>query len=123
LERSFSNAVGFATTVQSGPGESIGSSPRFTGFYNLPPLSAFQPAPAGGFPQTPAPGLLAQATGLDDELRSPYTENTNISVQRQFNGGFMLQVSYINRDSHRSLAAEDIATPSNLVDPASGMSY
>ncbi|HEY1760575.1 MAG TPA: carboxypeptidase-like regulatory domain-containing protein [Bryobacteraceae bacterium] len=123
LERSFSNAVGFATTVQSGPGESIGGSARFTGFYNLPPLSAFPPAPAGGFPQTPAPGLLAQATGLDDQLRAPYTENTNISVQRQFDGGFMLQVSYINRESHRSLAGVDVATPTNLVDSSSGMTY
>ena len=123
LERSFSNAVGFATTVQTGPGQPIGTSPRFTGFYSLPPLSAFPTAPAGGFPQTPAPGLLAQATGLDDGLRSPYTENTNVSVQRQFGGGFMLQVSYIGRYSHRSLAGEDMATPTDLVDPSSGMSY
>ena len=35
----------------------------------------------------------------------------------------MLQVAYVNRESHRSLIGEDMATPVNLVDPKSGMSY
>ena len=124
LERSLSSAIGFSTTVQSGPGQPIGlPTSRFTGFYELPPLSAFPPAPAGGFPQTPAPGLLAQASTLDDQLRAPYTENTNFSIERQFKGGFMLQLAYVNRESHRSLIGEDMATPTNMVDPAFGLSY
>ena len=124
LERSLSSAVGFSSTVQTGPGEPIGPpTPRFTGFYSLPPLSAFPPIPAGGFPQTPAPGLLAQATTLDDQLRAPYTENFNFSVERQVKGGFLIQAAYVNRESHRSLIGEDVATPTNMVDPASGQSY
>jgi len=124
LERSLSSAIGFSTTVQSGPGQPIGlPTSRFTGFYNLPPLTAFPPAPAGGFPQTPAPGLLAQASTLDDQLRAPYTENLNFSIERQLKGGFLIQAAYVNRESHRSLIGEDMATPTNLVDPASGMSY
>ena len=124
LERSLSSAIGFSTTVQSGPGQPIGlPTSRFTGFYNLPPLTAFPAAPAGGFPQTPAPGLLAQASTLDDQLRAPYTENLNFSVERQLKGGFLIQAAYVNRESHRSLIGEDMATPTNLVDPASGMSY
>jgi hypothetical protein len=124
LERNLSNSVGFSTTVQSGPGQPIGlPTARFTGFYELPPLSAFPPTPAGGFPQTPAPGLLAQASTLDDQIRAPYTENLNVSVERQFKGGFLLELAYVNRESHRSLIGEDLATPTNLVDPTSGMSY
>jgi hypothetical protein len=124
LERSLSSAVGFSSTVQTGPGEPIGApTPRFTGFYSLPPLSAFPPIPAGGFPQTPGPGLLAQATTLDDQLRAPYTENFNFSVERQVKGGFLIQAAYVNRESHRSLIGEDVATPTNMVDPASGQSY
>ncbi len=124
LEKSFSNSVGFATSVASGPGAPIGDpTPRFTGFYSLPPLSTFPTPPPGGFPQTNAPGSLLQATSLDDGLRAPYTENLNFSIQRQFKGGFMLQVAFVNRLSHRSLIGEDMATPVNLVDPKSGMSY
>ncbi len=122
LEKQLSSAVGFSTSVQTGPGESIGNSPRFSGFYSVP-LSIFPSAPPGGFPQTPVLGGLAQATTVDDQLRSPYTENLDVSIQRQLKGSFMLQVSYINRESHRSLIGEDMATPTNLVDPASGMTY
>jgi hypothetical protein len=124
LERNVSNSVGFATSVASGPNQPIGgATPIFTGFYNLPPLSAFPAAPPGGFPQTIATGALLQATGFDDELRAPYTENLNVSIQREMKGGFMVQAAYVNRESHRSLIGEDMATPTNLVDSQSGMSY
>jgi hypothetical protein len=123
LEKQLSTAVGFSTSVQTGPGQPIGSpTQRFTGFYNIP-LSAFPAAPAGGFPQTPVPGGLAQATTLDDGLKSPYTENLEVSIQRQLKGGFMVQAAYVNRLSHRSLIGEDMATPTNLVDPTSGQTY
>jgi hypothetical protein len=124
LVRSLSNSIGFATTVGSGPNQVIGDpTPRFTGFYNLPPLSAFPTPPPGGFPQTISSGALLQANGLDDALRAPYTENFNFSIQRQLKGGFMLQAAYVNRESHRSLIGEDMATPANLVDKQSGMSW
>ena len=123
LERALSAAIGFSTSTQTGPGQPIGApTQRFTGFFNIP-LSAFPAAPAGGFPQTPAPGGLAQATTLDDQLKAPYTENLNVSLQRQLKGGFVFQASYVNRLSHRSLIGEDMATPTNLVDTTSGMSY
>src|SRR5207248_1483633 len=124
LEKNFSSQVGFATSVASQPGAPIGEpTSRFTGFYSLPPLSAFPTPPPGGFPQTIANGALLQATSLDDSLRAPYTENFNFSVQRQLRGGFTVQASYVNRESHRSLIGEDMATPTNLVDTKSGMSY
>jgi hypothetical protein len=124
LEKSFSSAVGFATSVASGPGAPIGDpTSRFSGFYALPPLSAFPTPPPGGFPQTFAPGSLLQATSIDDQLKSPYTENFNVSLQRELKGGFLVQVAYVNRGSHRSLIGEDMATPTNLVDSKSGMTY
>lgn len=123
LEKQLATAIGFSTSVQSGPGQPIGApTARFSGFYNLP-TGAFPAAPAGGFPQTPAPGALGQDSTLDDQLKAPYTQNLDLSVQRQFKGGFMLQVAYVNRLSHRSLIGEDMATPTNLTDPTSGMTY
>ncbi len=124
LEKSIASSVGFATTVASGPNQPIGgTTPIFNGFYNLPPLSTFPTPPAGGFPQTISAGSLLQATSFDDSLRAPYTENLSISLQRELKGGYMLQVSFINRESHRSLIGEDMATPTNLVDTQSGQTY
>jgi hypothetical protein len=124
LERSFSSAVGFATSVASGPGAPIGPpTSRFTGYYSLPPLSAFPTPPPGGFPQTNAPGSLLQATGIDDQIRAPYSINYNVSWQRQVKGGFVVEASFVHRGSHRSLIGEDMATPVNLVDKTSGMTY
>jgi hypothetical protein len=124
LAKNLAASVGFATTVGSGPNQAIGSpTPLFQGSYTLPPLSAFPTPPAGGFPQTIASGALLQAQSLDDGLKAPYTENLDFSIQRQLKGGFMVQAAYVNRGSHRSLIGEDMATPTNLVDTKSGMSY
>ena len=124
LERSVANSVGFSTQVHTGPGEPIDArSPRFTGFYELPPLSYFPPAPAGGFPQTAQLGLMCQCNAFDDQLKAPYTENFNFSIERQLPKGFLIQASFVNRESKRSLTGEDFATPTNLVDTQSGMTY
>jgi hypothetical protein len=121
LERNFSNSVGFSTLVQSGPGQPLTTPPRFTGFYDIP-ISAFPAAPPGGFPQQ-VPNLRLQASSLDDQLKAPYTMNLNFSIGRQLAGGFFVQASFVNRESRRSVIGEDIAAPTNLVDPSSGMSY
>ena len=123
LEKAVAASVGFATTVASAPNAPLIGTPLFTGFFNLPPLSAFPTPPPGGFPQTFAAGSLLQAASFDDQLKAPYTENLNFSVQREFKGGFMVTAAFVNRESKRSLVGEDMATPTNLVDPQSGMSW
>lgn len=126
LEKNIANELGYAASVQSAPNSPLVGTPTFTGFYNIPPPSAFPTLPAvptGGFPQTIASGALLEGYGFDDQLKAPYTENTNVSIQRELKGGFMVQLAYVNRESHRSLVPEDMATPVNLVDPKSGMSW
>jgi hypothetical protein len=124
LERNFSSTAGFSTSVVTPPSDNPVTVPRFTGFYNLPPLSAFPPAPAGGFPQTAPLGSELNDTGtIDDQLKAPYTMNANFSVGRQFKEGFFVQLSLIDRQSRRSLVGEDFAEPTNLKDPTSGMTY
>jgi hypothetical protein len=121
LEREYGNSVGFATLIQTPPGVLIANAPRFSGIFN-PPLSAFPPAPPGGFPQS-APNAQLQSSAVDDQLRAPYTMNANLSIGRQFRGGFFVQASFVNRESHRSLIGEDFAQMTNLKDPVSGMTY
>jgi hypothetical protein len=49
--------------------------------------------------------------------------NMTLSIGREFKNGLFVQVSYVGRQSRRSLAQVDTATPANMIDPASGMSY
>ena len=49
--------------------------------------------------------------------------NMNLSVGREFKGGFFLQGSSVGRLSRRSLLSEDVSMPTNLKDPASGQTY
>jgi hypothetical protein len=124
LERDYSNAVGFSTLTQNGPGQEIANVPRYTGFYDVPfnaPL--FPVAVPGGFPQTPAVGGLAQASTVDSSIRSPYSMTENLTVAREFKGGFLVQASWVGRQSRRSLTGEDIAAPTDLYDTASNMDY
>jgi hypothetical protein len=124
LERDYSNAVGFSTLTQNGPGQEVANVPRYTGFYNVPfNASLFPPAVPGGFPQTPAAGGLAQTSTVDSGIRSPYTMSENLTIAREFKGGFLVQASWVGRQSRRSLTGEDIAAPADLVDTASGMDY
>src|ERR1700759_4638323 len=121
LAKNYANSIGFSTLIQNAPSEDPATLPRYTGFYNVP-FAALPAAPPGGFPQTP-PNAQLQSSTIDDQLKSPYTMNTNFSVGRQFKHGFFFQASFVNRESRRSLIGEDIAAPTNLVDTASGMSY
>jgi Carboxypeptidase regulatory-like domain len=122
LETSFSNSVGFSTSVVSPPSELPSQVPRYTGFYSVP-LSAFPAAPPGGFPQTAPAGSELQGTTVDGQLKAPYTMNSNISIGRQLKDGFFVEVAFVDRQSRRSLIGEDLAMPTNLTDPSSGMSY
>jgi len=124
LAKQFSNAAGFSTISNNKGGQQIAGVPRYTGFYDVPFDSALMPAsPAGGFPQTLPAGTLTQANSVDNSIRSPYSFEENLSIAREFHGGFLLQASWVGRQSRRSLTGEDIAAPTDLVDPSSGMDY
>ncbi|HXB69959.1 MAG TPA: carboxypeptidase-like regulatory domain-containing protein [Candidatus Acidoferrales bacterium] len=114
-------ALGFSSFIQNPANASALTAPRFTGFTSLP-SGLLIPAPKGGFPQT-APDIWAIASSLDDKLASPYTINLNFSMERELKGGLMLQAAYVGRLSRKSLIGDDVAIPTNLVDPASGQSY
>ena len=119
LTSTFSNPAGVST---------VDDSPRFTGLLGLNNLPAGEIAPSpSGFPYTP-PGNpntygLAIAWGIDDHLKTPYSEVIDFSLTREFAHGFVLETTYTGRFAHRLLQEVDLAQPLDLVDPKSGMDY
>jgi len=117
-----SSAFGLATSL-SNASSSLTSitAPRYTGFYS-PPASLFPTAPKGGFPAT-YPNLFAITNSIDDTLKAPYTMNTDVSIGREFEHGWYVQGAFVMRQSRRSLVNKDLAQPTNLKDPKTGMTY
>ena len=115
-------APGFSVSMTNPAGELTAvTAPRFTSVTGIP-AQLVQPAPQGGFP-VQAPDAFAITHAIDPTIKPPYTVNLDFSVGRELPGGFTVTGSYVGRLSHRSLVFSDLAQPTNLVDPASGMSY
>jgi hypothetical protein len=114
-------ALGFSSSISNPANAQAATAPRFTGFFNVP-TSALPSAPPGGFPQR-QPDIFQITNGVDDTIKAPYTMNMNFSIGREFKGGFFVQGSYVGRLSRRSLIRDDLAMPTNLIDPRSGQTY
>ncbi len=104
------------------------TTPRFTGLHNLPGLiPASNRAATITYPQTPSddPNTtgFAITQGLDDRLKTPYSEVFNLSLQRELKGGFTLETDYVGRLGRHLLQQLDLAQPLNLVDIKGGMDY
>ena len=115
------------TTSVSNPANTynVDNSPRFTGVHDLPPNACSQP-------QTITYPYLAPNTadcgfaitwGIDDRLKTPYSEVLDFSVQRQLPGGFLLEADYVGRFGRHLLQQLDLAEPLDLADPKSGTDY
>lgn len=128
------------TTSEVNPAgvQSVDTAARFSGLYNIPtssdagcatpPCSLIGAAPTGPFPVTPpsgvsTPGGFAITWGLDDKLKTPYSHVIDFSITRQLPSNFVFEASYVGRFAHRLLQEEDLAEPTNLVDPGSKNTY
>jgi len=126
-------AFGLSSSIQNAAGqESVACTPRITNLNVLPTTDncgspILVPAPAANypapFPSNPAPGSEAITWGLDSNIKTPYSYTLDLSVQRELNSGFTLQVAYVGRLAHRLLAQEDLAMPLDPYDKAAGMDY
>jgi hypothetical protein len=118
LSTSVTNPAGTLTAL---------TTPRFSGITNLP-ASLLLPAPGFGtfpatFPSGIAAGGFAITAGIDDSLRTPYSQTINFSISRDLPGNMVLEAAYVGRLGRKILVNDDLAMPLNLVDPASGMDY
>jgi hypothetical protein len=102
------------------------TTPRFTGLHTLPGLVPSATAKIT-YPQTPSDDPngtgFAITYGLDDHLKTPYSEVFNLSFQRELPGGFTIETAYVGRLGRHLLQQIDLAQPLDLVDPKSGMDY
>lgn len=92
-----------------------------------PPCNVFAPPPSGALPYYPPSSLddggFAITWGLDDRLKTPYSQIASFLIQRELPKNLVLEISYIGRFGHQLLQEEDLAMPLNLKDPKSGMDY
>jgi hypothetical protein len=120
---------GLTTTISNPAGvSSVDSAPRFTGLLGQSNLPASQISPAPhGFPYTPSNNPdtygLAIAWGIDDNLKTPYSHVIDFSITRELAHNFVLEATYTGRFAHHLLQEIDLATPLDLVDPASHTDY
>ncbi|MHB1021291.1 MAG: TonB-dependent receptor [Acidobacteriaceae bacterium] len=102
------------------------TTPRFTGIHNLPGLNG---TPLGDitYPATPSADPFgtgfAITYGLDDHIKTPYSEVVDFSIQRALPAGFTLETDYVGRFGRHMLQSIDLAQPLDLVDAKSGMDY
>lgn len=97
--------------------------PRFTGRNNLPNISFPPAATTATFPYLYPQNSFAIESGLDNRLRTPYSETFDLSVQREIPGGFTVEAAYVGRLGRRLLNSIDFAEPVDYVDPAGGGDY
>ena len=92
-----------------------------------PPVPELPARPGAGFPFTP-PGMntngsFAVGWGLDDKMKTPYSYTFDLSFERELPNHITLEMSYVGRLGRRLLQEVDMATPLNIKDPKSGMTY
>lgn len=130
-------AFGLTTALNNPAGtQAINCTPRLTNLFTLPPANTSfcgqqvvgpQPAPLNSGVVIPPtlfnPGSFSIYWGMDNKLRTPYSEVVDFSITRALNKNFVIEASYIGRYAHRLLQEEDLASPLDLVDPQSKMDY
>jgi Carboxypeptidase regulatory-like domain len=119
---------GLTTAIGNPTNQSVDGGARFISTTNIPTSSpdgvVLPPAPKGGFPATPPSSLqLFSGLGLDDKLKTPYSELVDFAITRELPGGFVFEAAYVGRFAHRLLEQRDFAMPLDLKDPKSGMDY
>jgi hypothetical protein len=119
LASQISSALGALTTENS---------PRFINRTTLPNLPSTTPAATQTFPyilpQTNAAGSsFGISWGVDNRIKTPYSEVFNLSVERALPGGFTFEAAYVGRFGRRLMQQLDLATPVNLLDTKSGTTY
>ena len=119
-------AFGLSSSLTSPPNIlSTAAAPRFTDFFTVPAAIVPPPGPGGlgtAYPTSGA-GSFAITNSIDDAIKAPYTINLDFSIGRDLGHDFFIQGAYVGRLSRHSLTNQDLAMPTNLVDPKSGQTY
>lgn len=119
-----SGSFGLASKITSPLGTlSAESAPRFVNRTTLPAINVAAGASTVAFPYTPPLNNFSISWGVDNQLKTPYSEVMNLSLQRALPGGFTFEASYVGRFGRKLLQQVDLATPTNFYDKGSGSTY
>ena len=105
--------------------EFIETAPRFLGRNVLPFNNGPVPTQLT-YPYTPdnnAATGFAITSGIDNKIKTPYSETFDFSVQRELPGGFTLETNYVGRLGRHLLQSLDLAEPVDFVDTQGGGDY
>jgi Carboxypeptidase regulatory-like domain len=103
------------------PYTNVDTAPRFTGYRNVP-IGAVN-AGTKSFPITPADQNFSFVRSINSNIKTPYAETFNLTVQHEFAPGLTVTASYVGRLGRHVLSNLDVAQPSNTFDPVSGQTY
>ncbi|HKS80920.1 MAG TPA: TonB-dependent receptor [Candidatus Acidoferrales bacterium] len=129
-------AFGLATNLgNQAQVESACSSPRLTSFNSIPendlgcaatgtpPQQIYLSAPAAQFPEEFPEDNFCICWGIDNNLKTPYSYALDFSYERELTHSMSLEIAYVGHLGHRLLVQDDLASPMNLVDPATKIDY
>lgn len=126
LANRFSNLGSFGLSSQFESPASLYSyrtAPRFTGPNDLPNIPVPPADPTQNYPYAVPDGTFGINTGIDNHLKTPYTEAFNLSIQRELPGGFLVDAAYVGRLGRHLLQQLDLAEPVNFNDSKGGGDY
>ena len=92
-------------------------SPRFLGRNTLPSINNGGSPATQVYPFTAPQDNFAITWGLDNHIKTPYSESFDASVQRELPGGFTMEASYVGRLGRHLMQSLDLAEPVDYVDP------
>lgn len=116
-------SFGISSSVTNPAGQFTSeNSPRFTS-RNVLPFSNGAAPPVQTYPYTAPLGNFAITWGLDNKLKTPYSEAFDFSIQRELSHGFTLETAYVGQLGRHLLQSHDLAEPVDYVDPQGGGDY
>jgi hypothetical protein len=125
IANSFDNggAFGLGTNLSS-PVNTHNEDDPTVRFVSLTTIPASLPsAPVAGFPATPEVGNNEITNAIDSSIATPSSHVFNAVAGFELGKQFSLEAAYVGRRGRNLLIRRDIAQPSNLVDPATGVDY
>ncbi len=115
-------AYGLSSRVNSPIDLTPDQAPRYSSTSSVP-LSIIPPtAAATTLPATPG-NIEALTWTVDNHVKTPYAQAMDFSVQREVAKGWTVEAAYVGRLGRRLLQNLDLATPVNLADSGSGMTW
>jgi hypothetical protein len=100
----------------------INTGPLFTDYHTLPPGTTVTPATLQ-LPYAPPNNPFTFDTSINSNLKTPYAETFNLSVQHEIVHGMTVTASYVGRLGRHALDKLDVAQPTNIYDPGSNQTY